>query len=138
MYRYDGGDTWTLTGQLDTTPDVKYRRVWSMAVYRGKLFGGTLPSGRVYALEAGANLSYDHELAAGWRHLAAVRQGGRLLLYVDGEQVSNSSTFDPSQFDLANDEPLKIGAGAGDTFNGRLKDLRLFGRALSAAEIANL
>ena len=44
VYRYDGGDTWTLTGQLDTTPDVRYRRVWSMAVYRGKLFGGTLPS----------------------------------------------------------------------------------------------
>ena len=63
VYRYEGGATWTNTGQLDTTPDVKYRRVWSMAVFEGKLFGGTLPSGRVYALQAGANATYDHALA---------------------------------------------------------------------------
>ncbi len=138
VYRYDGGDTWTLTGQLDTTPDVKYRRVWSMAVYRGKLFGGTLPSGRVYAMEAGANVSHDRELAAGWRHLVAVRHSNRLLLYVDGKQVSASSAFNSSEFDIANDVPLKIGDGGVDTFNGRLRDLRLYGRALSGAEIADL
>ena len=137
VYRYEGGDTWTLTGQLDTTPDVRYRRVWSMAVYRGKLFGGTLPSGRVYAMEAGANVSHDHELAPGWRHLVAVRRNNRLLLYVDGEQVSASSTFNALEFDLTNDKPLKIGAGGVDTFNGRLRDLRLYRRALTAEEIAN-
>ena len=46
VYRYDGDQKWTLTGQLDTTPNVKYRRVWSMAVCQGKLFAGTLPSGQ--------------------------------------------------------------------------------------------
>ena len=67
-------------------------------------------------------MSHDHELAPGWRHLAAVRRNNRLRLYVDGKQVSESTTFNPSEFDLTNDKPLKIGAGGVDTFNGRLRD----------------
>ena len=105
VYRYDGGDTWTLTGQLDTTPGVKYRRVWSMAIYRGRLFAGTLPSGRVYALRAGANVTHDHELEPGWRRLAAVRRGGRLELYVDDGRVATSAACDASAFDLSTDQP---------------------------------
>ena len=53
VYRYDGEGEWVSTGQLDTTPDVKYRRAWTMAVYQGRLFCGTLPSGNVLSLEAG-------------------------------------------------------------------------------------
>ena len=136
VYRYDGGRTWTLTGQLDTTVGVKYRRVWSMAVYRGRLFAGTLPSGRVYSMEAGANVTWDHELAPGWRRLAAVRAGGRLALYVDGRRVAASTAVDASAFDLSTDRPLRIGAGAIDTFNGRMRGLRLYRRALTEAEIA--
>ena len=138
VYRYDGGDTWTLTGQLDTTPDVKYRRVWSMAVYRGRLFAGTLPSGLVYALQAGANVTHDHELAPGWRRLAAVRTEGRLELHVDGVRVATSAACDASAFDLSTDQPLRIGAGAIDTFNGRIRDLRLYRRALAEDEIGRL
>ena len=138
VYRYDGGDTWTLTGQLDTTPDVKYRRVWSMAVYRGRLFAGTLPSGRVCALQAGANVTHDHELEPGWRRLAAVRRGGRLELYVGGRRVAASAAPDASAFDLSTNQPLRIGAGAIDTFNGRIRDLRLYRRALAADEIGRL
>ena len=40
VYRYDGGTEWVLTGQLDETPKVRYRRAWSMAVFDGKLFCG--------------------------------------------------------------------------------------------------
>ena len=138
VYRYDGGDTWTLTGQLDTTPDVKYRRVWSMAVYRGRLFAGTLPSGLVHALEAGANVTHDHELEPGWRRLAAVRRGGRLELHVDGVRVATSAAPDASAFELSTDQPLRIGAGAIDTFNGRIRDLRLYRRALAQEEIGRL
>ena len=138
VYRYDGGDTWTLTRQLDTTPGVKYRRVWSMAVHRGRLFAGTLPSGRVYALQAGANVTHGHELEPGWRRLAAVRTGGRLELYVDGGRVATSAACDASAFDLSTDQPLRIGAGAIDTFNGRLRDLRLYRRALADDDIRRL
>ena len=45
MYRYDGDKTWTRLQQLDLTPDVRYRRAWSMAVHGGRLYCGTLPWG---------------------------------------------------------------------------------------------
>lgn len=138
VYRYDGGRTWTKTAQLDKTPDVKYRRAWTMAQYRGKLFCSTLPSGRVHSLEAGPCVTHDRELAPGWRHVAAVKHGGVLRLYVDGRVVAESTRFDPAEFDLTTDEPLVIGAGAGADFGGALADVRLYLRALSAEEIAGL
>lgn len=130
VYRYDDHQKWTLTGQLDTTPDVTYRRVWSMTVFQGKLFAGTLPSGRVYCLEAGKCASYDRALPSGWRHIAAVKSGGKLKLYVDGQPVAESTTFDPADYDLSNGKPLRIGNGEHDVFNGKMKDLRLYRRAL--------
>lgn len=138
VYRYDGGQTWTKTAQLDKMPDVKYRRAWTMAQYKGKLFCSTLPSGRVHSLEAGPCVTHDRELAPGWRHVAAVKHGGVLKLYVDGKLVAGSTKFDPAKFDLTTDEPLLIGAGAGDFFNGALVDVRLYLRALSTEEIAGL
>ena len=84
VYRHDGGTRWTRTGRLDLTPDVRYRRAWSMAVFDGRLFCGTLPSGRVHALEVGQSVTLDRALAPGWKHLAAVREGGRLSLHVNG------------------------------------------------------
>lgn len=136
VYRYDEKKTWTSTGQLDTTPNVRYRRAWSMAVSQGKLFCGVLPSGRVYALEAGVNVTYDSELAPGWRHLAAVRDENRLKLYVDGALAAASRAFNPADYDISNSRPLLIGSGAHSGFNGRISDLRLYNRALTGPEIA--
>jgi hypothetical protein len=138
VYRYEGDAAWSDVGRLDMTPDVTYRRVWSMAVYQGKLFAGTLPSGHVYSFEAGRNVTCDYELGPGWRHLAAVKEGDRLKLYVDGKLVATSSAFDPADYDLSTDQPLKIGLGAHDHFNGRLSDLRLYSRALTEAEVSAL
>lgn len=137
VYRHDGGTNWTLTGRLDFT-DTEYRRAWSMAVYQGQLFCGVLPSGHVHALEAGKAVTYDHELGAGWRHLVAMRHGQRLKLYVDGQLVATSTEFSPADFDLANHEPLKIGFGAHDYFNGSLSDLRVYRRALATGEVRRI
>jgi len=139
VYRYDGGTRWTRTGRLDLTPGVRYRRAWSMAVFDGHLFCGTLPSGRIHALEVGHSVTLDRALAPGWKHLAAVREGARLSLYVDGARVASStSASNASPLDLTNDEPLRIGFGAHDHFRGSLSDLRLYDRALSTGEIAGL
>lgn len=138
VYRHDGGQTWTLTGQLDATPKVLYRRVWSMAVYQGKLFAGTLPSGRVLCLEAGRCASYDRALSPGWRHVTAVKAGGLLKLYVDGQQVAASTAFHPADYNLSNQQPLNIGAGQHDSFCGKMKDLRIYRRALGEREIRAL
>ncbi|MFH1739360.1 MAG: LamG-like jellyroll fold domain-containing protein [bacterium] len=138
VYRYDGNLIWTPTGQLDRTPDVKYRRAWSMAVYQGKLFCGTLPSGHVHCLEAGKGVSYDDEIQAGWRHIAAVRDKAVLNLFVDGKLISQSTVFRPDSYDLSNEQPLRIGFGPHDYFNGEIEDLRLYDRAITHEEVDTL
>lgn len=138
VYRYDGDGNWTNTGRLDFTENVRMRRAWSMAVSQGKLFCGTLPSGHVHCLEAGASVTFDRVLESGWRHLAAIRQADRLILYVDGQLVATSLRSGSSSLDLTNDQPLKIGFGGHDYFNGCLSDLRIYRRALTAAEIFKL
>jgi hypothetical protein len=42
-----------------------------MAVHQGKLFAGTLPSGRVHSVEAGRMATWDSRFPDGWRHVAA-------------------------------------------------------------------
>jgi hypothetical protein len=135
VFRYDGGQTWTKTAQLDQTPEVMYRRAWTMAAFDGRLFCSTLPSGHVHSLEAGPCVTYDRELPPGWQHVAAVKHGGVLRLYVNGKRVAESRRFDPAKFALVNKSPLQIGAGSGDYFHGSLFDVRLYRRALDEAEI---
>ena len=137
VYRHDGGTNWTLTGRLDFS-DVEYRRAWSMAIYQGRLFCGVQPSGHVHALEAGRAVTHDHELSPGWHHVAAMRAGSRLKLFVDGRLVATSAKFDPEEFDLSTAEPLRIGFGASDYFHGSLGDLRIYRRALRVEEVKQL
>lgn len=138
IYRYDGLNAWSKIGKVDHTPDVKYRRAWSMAVYQGRLFIGALPSGRVLSFEAGRNATWDKALPTGWHHVAAVRDADHLQLYVDGKQVSHSAALKPDDFDLTNDRPLQIGMGAQDHFRGNLADVRLYRGALSAEDVKEL
>jgi hypothetical protein len=138
VFRYDGKSTWTGVGQLDKTPDVVYRRAWSMAVFDGKLFCGVLPSGHVHSYEAGKAVSYDKQLQPGWRHLVAVRDNSRLRLYVDGKQVAESDEFAAETYDLKPNRALKIGSGQHDEFHGRMRNLKLYNRTLTAGEIRDL
>ncbi|QDT29158.1 hypothetical protein Enr10x_45070 [Gimesia panareensis] len=135
VYRYNGGVDWKNMGQLDLTPDVRYRRVWSMAVYQGRLFAGTLPAGRVKSIEAGKSVTYDTALKPGWRQIVAVKEKSHLKLYVDGKLVATSTAFDMAEYDLSNAEPFKIGFGAHDYLHGKLKDVKFFKRALTADEV---
>lgn len=138
VYRYDGPDQWTRLQQLDLTPDVRYRRVWSMAVYDGRLYCGTLPSGRVFSMEAGKCVSHDCELPLGWCHVAARRTATSLDLFVDGKLVTSAEDPELQSMDIDNDSPLYIGFGPVDHFNGDMRDVRIYGRALSDAEIEAL
>ena len=136
VWRMDGDD-FTYTGTVDNTP-AKLRRAWSMAVYQGRLYCGTLPSGHVLSLQAGRMATHDHALKSGWCHLAAVRQGDQLKIFVDGVLVATSPTFNPSDFNISNDQPLHIGHGVGHTLRGALCDLRLYNRALPQDQIAGM
>ncbi|MEX0726269.1 MAG: LamG-like jellyroll fold domain-containing protein [Planctomycetaceae bacterium] len=138
VYRFDKPDQWTLTGRIDLTPDVKYRRAWTMAVYDGRLFAGTLPSGKIWSIEAGRVASADRRFPAGWHHVAAVKGSDTLMLYVDGEPIAESSEFSAGDFELNPDVPLNIGFGPHDYFNGRMADVRLYRGELSSDDVAKL
>lgn len=138
IYRYDGDENWTRFGRVDHTPDVKYRRAWSMAVHQGRLFVGTLPSGRVLSIETGRNATYDRELTPGWHHIVSVRGQTTLKLYLDGSLVAESSPMDAKDYDLTTDAPLQIGFGPQDHFRGRIADVRLYRGELSSAQIQSL
>ena len=125
-------------GQLDKTPNVRYRRAWTMAVYDGKFFRGTLPSGHILSLEAGKCTTHDRALPPGWHHLAAVKTKDRLQIYLDGKRVAESTPFKPEAYNLNTNQPLKIGFGQHDYFNGRMRDVRLYDRALSSADVASV
>lgn len=125
VFRYDDDKTWTLIGRVDETPDVKYRRAWSMATFQGRLFVGALPSGRVKSIEAGRNATWDRAFPTGWHQVKAVRDTDRLRLFVDGKQVAESAVFAAKDYDLSTDAPLQIGFGAQDSFRGQITDLRI-------------
>ena len=62
-------------------------------------------------------------------------QQQQLKLYVDGKLVSVSSDFRPEDYDISNGKPLIIGFGNQDYFAGTMRDLRVYNRALSEAEM---
>jgi hypothetical protein len=138
VYRYDDEQRWTLTGRLDWTPDVKYRRAWTMAVHAGALHCGTLPSGTVHRFSTGLCVTSDRSIPSGRRHVAALRRGDTLELYVDGEQLAVGSRNANESFGVATTAPLRIGTGPHDNFKGAIRDVRLYDRALAPEEIAAL
>ena len=73
-----------------------------------------------------------------WHHVAAVYDGTKKYLYIDGAlNVSTPATGTINQ----NNSPVLIGENAeatGRQWNGLLDDVRVYNRALSAAEVAGL
>ncbi|MCX7418687.1 MAG: LamG domain-containing protein [Planctomycetia bacterium] len=134
-YRTDTDPRWDSVGRVDLTPNVMYRRAWTMSEFQGRLFVGTLPSGRVLSIAAGANVTDDRSLPSGWQHLAAQRSGKELKLFVNGRLAATSTSFEPAQYDLSSTAALRIGSGPTDYFNGQLRDIRLHRRVLTLEEI---
>lgn len=121
VYRYEGGTSWKLLKQIDETPDVRYRRVWTMATYQGRLFATTLPSGHVWSMSAGCLVTDDHELPEGWHDVIAQRTGGKLRLFVDGKLAAEAEGAD---LDLRTAGlKLKIGDGPRGPFTGGIRNL---------------
>jgi hypothetical protein len=154
VFRYDGEGKWTSLRKFLQPDDYVFKhsnewaRVTSLTAFGGKLFAGMgsctssrldAPAdfrGRVYAVEAGKVVSYDKDLGTGWKHVAAVRRGGRLELFIDGKPAAVSTAFTAGDYDLSNNEPLLIGSGATEHFHGRIREVRAYRRALAEPEIA--
>ncbi|MBI2803889.1 MAG: LamG domain-containing protein [Planctomycetes bacterium] len=138
VYQFEADQQWKKLARLDFTPDVRYRRAWTAAEHQGRVYFSTLPSGKIHAFQAGATAAWEGEFPSGWRHIAAVKRGGALELFVDGKRVAVSEKFTPGDYDLNADHPLRIGAGSGDFFLGQMRDVRLYQRSLNPAEVAAL
>ena len=98
--------------------------------------GGTkVPSSEVYV--GGAKMvSAASALAVGtWTHLAATFDGSTLRIYVNGTQASQLAV---SGSIATSTGVLRIGGNSvwGEYFSGLIDEVRLYNRALSAAEIA--
>ena len=162
--RYDSDPKWTSLkrfysppGWTPAPPDkfthktrAEWSRVTSMTIYDGKLFAGIgsctssvldAPCdfrGKVFCMEAGKCASYDDDFGPGWKHIAAVRDGGLLKIYVNGKLAAKSSSLDPPEYDVTTDRPLHIGFGQTDYFAGKISDVRVYNRALRDSEIQKL
>lgn len=74
--------------------------------------------------------------AGQWYHLAVTRSGSLFSFYINGAVVSTNISLAPLP---AVSAPLTIGsAEGGNFFNGLLSDVRIYNRALSAAELRDL
>lgn len=140
VYTLDAPGRWVLSARLDQTPDVKYRRVWTMAEHRGALFCSTLPSGEVWTYRQGRQVQWGDTLPEGWQHVAAVRTGEQLTLFLNGRELASSAapTAGERPYDLSTQAPLQIGGGTNGALGGFLKELRIHSRALTPAEIRQL
>ncbi len=77
--------------------------------------------------------------AGSWHHVAATYDGSLISLYIDGQLDSNQPAFGPLAITT---EPLAIGdkpsGGVIFLFYGTLDDVRIYGSALPAGQIAQL
>jgi len=164
VFRFDGPERWTSIRRLFDPPGFEpvpvgaggagvadWSRASSLGVFQGKLFVSTatcyrtslsspLPDemrGKVYSFAAGAGVSSDRDLGAGWKHVAAVRAGRTLKLHVDG-RLAATSDIAAESLDVSTDTPLLIGLGPQSHFRGKLRDVRLYNRALAEDEIQSL
>lgn len=72
-----------------------------------------------------------------WTHIAATYDGSTLRMYVGGTEKGSASPF---VLGVPDDAPLRIGASGtcGNNFPGLIDDVRIYGRALSSAEVGAL
>jgi hypothetical protein len=109
-----------------------------MAEHDGRLFCSTLPTGKIFAYEAGRQVTWDHAFPTGQHHVVAVKSKQHLRLYVDGQLVAQSPAFLADTLKLAGPRLLRLGDGVQGPFPGELRQIRLYQRALHPEEIRAL
>jgi Concanavalin A-like lectin/glucanases superfamily/Viral BACON domain len=103
------------------------------------LYAGTdtasRPSGHVFTTSDRALLGPSALPLNTWSHLAMTWDGLSLRVYVNGAQVSSSALTGTARTSTS---PLRIGGNAvwPEWFNGIIDEVRVYNRALTAAEIA--
>lgn len=92
----------------------------------------------IYVNGTGYDVFGSTDIADGsWHHIVGIRQGSSLLAYEDGV-FANSGTG--SSGSVSKNIPLRFAEAPNDSagITGQLDDVRIYNRALSATEVANL
>jgi len=113
---------------------------WRDVIYKGNdnyYLEGTSPNSSRPAMGGtfGGNLYGTSPLTANtWAHLAASYDGATMRLYVNGVQVASRAQTGAI---ATSTNPLQIGGDSiyGQYFAGRIDEVRIYNRALSAAQI---
>ncbi|TMA28129.1 MAG: LamG domain-containing protein, partial [Deltaproteobacteria bacterium] len=126
-------EAWVFPTSLGGWRDIVYKGVNDLYYLSGSSTTGNGPG--VGGTFAPSNLFGPNALPLNtWTHLAATYDGAMLRLFVDGSQVASLAQTGPIQTSTG---PLTLGGDPlyGQYFAGTLDDVRVYNRALSAAEI---
>ena len=130
-------EAWIQPSVIDNTwRDVIYKG-WNVYFLEVNSDQGSLPIRPAENLSVGGNNSTygPAPLAAGqWAHLAVTYNGAQIVLYVNGVAISTKAQTGNI---VASNNPLQIGGDYdfGQYFNGIIDEVRVYNRALTAAEI---
>ena len=137
---------WVKTAQMPTAaPDIVVKWPVSGGSEGRSGYALTMPGGSALFKAYTGGTSGETAQAMGpaindnrWHHLVGRKTATELALFVDGKQVAVVKHMLGA---ISNTAPLQFGAfgvGAAYDFDGSLDEVRLYSRALSAAEIAAL
>jgi hypothetical protein len=159
LYRYERDGHWMKIGRLGRRTDftnersniASWMRLTAMASYRGRLFVGTGSCqgravdvdpegtlGRVRSYVFGQMVSHEKDCPPGWIHVAAVRRGLKLELYLNGKRVAQAGDQPQEPLNVDSDSSLRIGFGNLTHFSGGISDVRLYRGALTENDVAKL
>ena len=124
-----------LSGMWRTVVVKEQQSQLSYALYAGNGNRGDRPSGHVntgsdFGLAGGSTLARDR-----WVHLASTWDGSTIRMYVDGRQVASAPLSGTA---AVSGRALRFGGNTvwSEWFKGELDEIRIYDRALSAADIA--
>ena len=124
---------WTAASRMGSTFNPCFR--WAGLCTRPRTAGSTVTTaGR----SGPASLITLKDILGGGIHLAAVRQGSQLRLFVNAQLAASTQAPEARDFNLSNDRPLTIGFGSQGHFSGALADLRWYASVLDAKELADV
>ena len=125
---YDGGSTWSAKGSS------RHNRVGVAISGDGLKMTSAINFSYIYT-SANRSLSSTSTLVANdWYHLAGVFTGDTANLYING--ILNTSTSYGTITADSNTSTLRIGgSSAGNYFNGRLDDVKIYNYGLTSQEV---
>ena len=157
VFRFEKDNDWKQLGSLAKRSDwdeekvATWARITCLSCFQGRLFAGTgscqgraldapvdSSLGRVFSMQAGQVVSYEHDIGGEWTHIAAIRRGRKCELHINGKLTSSSDLGAEALFNLNNDSPMWLGFGAQNFFHGAIKDVQFYKGALGTEELAKL